>query len=114
MNKSGPIIVIEDKTGDQFLFEEIFRELNLKNEIVFFRDGEKALTYLTDIEYEPFIILSDINMPKLNGLELREKFHQNESLRIKCIPYLFFTTSAEQKTCNRRIFKFSTRFFYQT
>jgi len=36
-------------------------------------------------------------LPKLNGLELRQKIHRNESLRIKCIPYLYFTTSAEQK-----------------
>ena len=36
-------------------------------------------------------------MPKLSGMELREKVHANESLRLKCIPYLFFTTSAEQQ-----------------
>ncbi len=68
-----------------------------KNEIIFFGDGENALTYLTIREIEPFIIISDINMPKLNGLELRQKIHQNERLRIKCIPYLFFTTGAQQK-----------------
>jgi len=36
-------------------------------------------------------------MPKLTGLELRAKVHENEDLRLKSIPYLFFTTSAEQK-----------------
>ena len=36
-------------------------------------------------------------MPRLNGVELREKVHNNEDLRLKSIPYLFFTTSAEQK-----------------
>lgn len=36
-------------------------------------------------------------MPKLNGAQLREQIHENEDLRIKCIPYLFFTTTAEQK-----------------
>ena len=36
-------------------------------------------------------------MPKLNGLELREKIHTNEDLRLKCIPYLIFSTSSEQK-----------------
>jgi CheY-like chemotaxis protein len=46
---------------------------------------------------KPFIIFSDINMPKLNGVELREKVHNNEDLRLKSIPYLFFTTTAEQK-----------------
>lgn len=97
MNKTGPIIIIEDDRGDQTLFDIVFEELNYPNEIVFFRDGEKALEYLTTSSIEPFIILSDINMPRLNGLELREKINNNESLRIKCIPYLFFTTSSEQK-----------------
>ena len=55
------------------------------------------MEYLTDTEIEPFLVLSDINMPKLNGLELREKIHNNEDLRMKSIPYLFFSTSAEQK-----------------
>lgn len=45
---------------------------------------------------EPFIVFSDINMPKLNGIELRQQIHENEDIRVKTIPYLFFTTSAEQ------------------
>ena len=97
MNKTGPIIVIEDDMDDQEILAEIFTDLNYKNEIIFFGDGEKALEYLLKSTTEPFLILSDINMPRLNGIELKEKIHTNEDLRIKCIPYLFFTTSAEQK-----------------
>ena len=96
MNKTGPIIVIEDDSDDQELLVIVFKELGFKNEIIFFKDGETALDYLIKSDVEPFIILSDINMPKLNGLELRKKVHTNEDLRIKCIPYLFFSTSAEQ------------------
>lgn len=97
MNKGGPIIIIEDDLDDQEILTDVFKELNYKNEIIFFSEGEKALDYLTSTEVEPFIIFSDINMPKLNGIELREKIHQNEDLRLKSIPYLFFSTSAEQK-----------------
>jgi len=97
MNKSGPIVVIEDDADDKEILKEIFTALDFKNEIIFFADGEKALDYLTNTDIEPFLILSDINMPKLNGIELREKIHTNEDLRLKCIPYLFFTTTAEQK-----------------
>ena len=96
MNKTGPIIIIEDDAGDQELLNMVFEELKFSNKIIFFRDGEMALEYLTTSVIEPFIILSDINMPRLNGLELREKVHNNEDLRLKCIPYLFFSTSAEQ------------------
>lgn len=96
MNKGGPIIIIEDDFDDQDILTDVFKELDYKNEIIFFDEGEKALAYLTATEIEPFIIFSDINMPKLSGMELREKIHQNEDLRLKSIPYLFFSTSAEQ------------------
>lgn len=97
MNKTGPIILIEDDLDDQEILTEIFKELNYSNEVVFFDDSIKALEYLTNTDVEPFIVLSDINMPKLSGIELREKVHNNEDLRMKSIPYLFFSTSAEQK-----------------
>lgn len=97
MNKSGPIIVIEDDGDDQEYMMDIFKELNFENEVIYFKDGEKALEYLIRTPIEPFIILSDINMPKLNGLALREQVHNNENLRLKCIPYLFFTTSDNQQ-----------------
>jgi CheY-like chemotaxis protein len=97
MNKSGPIIIIEDDLDDQEMLSEVFHRLAYKNEIIFFGDGEQALDYLIGTDIEPFIIFSDINMPKLNGMELREKVHQNEDLRLKSIPYLFFSTVAEQE-----------------
>ena len=97
MNKSGPIIIIEDDQDDQEVLALVFKELNYKNEIIFFGDGESALKHLTATAVEPFIIFSDINMPKLNGIELRSKIHENEDLRMKSIPYLFFTTGAEQQ-----------------
>ena len=97
MNRTGPIIIIEDDKGDQELLNIAFEELNIMNEIIFFQDPEIALNFLMTSTEEPFIILSDLNMPKLSGIELREKIDTNEDLRLKCIPYLFFSTSAEQK-----------------
>lgn len=97
MNKNGPIVIIEDELADQLILTEVFAELPYKNHLMFFNDGNLALEYLTETEVEPFLVLSDINMPKLNGMELREKINNNEDLRLKSIPYLFFSTSAEQK-----------------
>lgn len=96
MNKQGPFLIIEDDLEDQDILIEVFESLNYKNEVIFFSDSEEALNYLTRTKVEPFIIFSDINMPKLNGLELKTKIQENEDLRIKSIPYLFFSTSAEQ------------------
>ena len=98
MNKKGPIIVIEDDADDRELLAMIFKELNYPNEVAFFKDGIDALEHLKDESIYPFVILSDINLPKLNGFELRKMVHTNEGLSAKCIPYLFFSTSADKKT----------------
>ena len=97
MNKSGPIIFIEDDLDDQEMLEEVFKELKYPNELIFFADGEDALNYLNESRIEPFILFSDINMPKLSGMALRNKVVENEDLKLKSIPYLFFSTSAEQE-----------------
>ncbi|MEO7307472.1 MAG: response regulator [Ferruginibacter sp.] len=97
MNKNGPIIVIEDDMDDQEIFSQVFKALNYENEIIFLNDGQEALTFLTENKIEPFIVFSDINMPKLNGIQLRMQIHENEDIRLKTIPYLFFTTSASKE-----------------
>jgi CheY-like chemotaxis protein len=98
MNKSGPIVVIEDDPDDQEVLVEIFQKLGYVNKIIYFLDGNEALAYLNKSDVQPFLILSDINMPMISGFELRNKVFTNEQLQTKCIPYLFFTTSANKKS----------------
>jgi CheY-like chemotaxis protein len=98
MNKNGPVIVIEDDEDDQEILSIIFEKLDYKNKIIFFNDGNDALAYLNQSDVAPFLILSDINMPRISGFELRQKIQTNEQLQEKCIPYLFFTTSANKKS----------------
>jgi len=97
MTKDGPIIVIEDDIDDQDIIFDIFKKIGVSNEIVFFADGSLALEYLNNSENKPFLILSDVNMPKMGGFELRKQIHTNEQLSRKCIPFLFFTTGVHKK-----------------
>ncbi len=97
MNRNGEIVIIEDDEDDQFLMEEVFAKLDYPNERIYFPDGLAALNYLHSTTTAPFLILSDINMPKLNGFELRNKLHTDAQLKLKCIPYLFFSTAISQK-----------------
>ena len=97
MSLKGPIVIIEDDVDDQEVMVEIFKKLGYRNEIVYFMDGNEALEFLNQTDVQPFLILSDINMPRLNGFELRSKVFTNEQLQTKCIPYLFFTTGANKK-----------------
>lgn len=97
MNKNGPVIIIEDDLDDQEILNEIFQKLGHPNKVVFFADGQSALDYLNQPATLPFLILSDINLPKLNGFELRTKLKTDAGLAVKCIPYLFFSTSLNQQ-----------------
>lgn len=98
MNKHGPIVVIEDDLDDQEILVEIFQKLGYVNKIIYFHDGNDALAYLNQTDVQPFLILSDINMPKISGFELRSRVFTDRQLQTKCIPYLFFTTAANKKS----------------
>ena len=97
MNKNGPVVVIEDDLDDQEILTQVFKELDYSNPVCFFKDGQEALDYLNRTDVIPFVILSDINMPKLDGFALRDKIKMDAKLQVKCIPYLFFTTAASQQ-----------------
>ena len=97
MDKNGPVIIIEDDEDDQEFLKQVFKKLDYPNEVIFFSDGQAALEYLNHPSILPFLILSDINLPKLSGFELRDKLKTDADLAIKCIPYLFFSTAINQK-----------------
>ncbi len=97
MNKNGPIIIIEDDIDDQDFLKEVFQKLKYPNELIFFSDGQAALDFLYSGKVVPFIILSDINLPKLSGFELRQKLKTDADLNTKCVPYLFFSTALNQR-----------------
>jgi CheY-like chemotaxis protein len=97
VNKKGPVIIIEDDEDDQILLELVFKKLKYPNNVIYFVDGQQALNFLEATAEIPFLILSDINMPKLDGFALRQKVHIDAQLKLKCIPYLFFSTGVSQQ-----------------
>ncbi|MEJ7588855.1 MAG: response regulator [Ferruginibacter sp.] len=97
MNNLGPIIVVEDDPDDQDFLREVFLRLKYPNEIIFFGEGNTAFDYLVSLSHNPFIIISDINLPFLSGFELRERINNNDRLRLKCTPFVFLTTSNSEK-----------------
>ncbi len=72
------ILVVDDEKDVQVLFEQRFRKeiRNNEMEFAFAFSGEEALVYLNQLEHEAVLILSDINMPGMSGLELLEHIKQ--------------------------------------
>jgi CheY-like chemotaxis protein len=93
MAKSGPIIIVEDDLDDQEFITMALKSAGVKNSHTIFINGKLALDYLLVTEEKPFIIVCDINMPVMNGFELRQKINENAYLRQKSIPFIFLTTS---------------------
>jgi CheY-like chemotaxis protein len=96
MSQAGPIVIVEDDPDDQQMIGEAIKEIGIRNTIRFFDRGHDAFNYLkTDVQ--PFIILSDINLPEMNGVDFKRKIDSDPQLRSKSIPFVFFSTSAEKK-----------------
>jgi two-component system chemotaxis response regulator CheY len=76
------VLVVDDEKDVQILFQQRFRKeiKSQEMEFVFAFSGEEALTYLNGHEHEAVLILSDINMPGMSGLELlahiKQKYHK--------------------------------------
>jgi CheY-like chemotaxis protein len=91
------ILLVEDNEGDIVLAREALKEARIKNRITVITDGEKALEYLfcNDNDRKPDLILLDMNLPKVNGLEVLAKIKADEVLKI--IPVVMLTTSTSEQ-----------------
>lgn len=92
----GPIIIVEDDVDDQELYAIAIEALGIPNDLHFFNTGKQALEYLLQTEEQPFIILSDINMPEMSGLELKKQIQDDPYLCTKGIPFIFISTNASK------------------
>lgn len=97
------ILLVEDNPVDEELTIMAFEKNNITNEIVVARDGAEALDYLfaagqyenRNVNEKPQLVLLDLKLPKVDGLEVLQKIRENESL--KRIPVVILTSSKEQQ-----------------
>jgi two-component system, response regulator len=102
MNKKL-ILLVEDNPDDVALTMLAFKKSNILNEVVVAKDGVEALEYLfgtgkyegRDMNIKPQLILLDLKMPKMDGLEVLQRMRSDE--RTKLLPVVVLTTSSEDK-----------------
>ena len=98
---NAPIYIVEDDADDEDIIQDAFNDLGITNPLKFFVTAEGVLNQLKKEEEVPFIIISDINLPKMDGFELRRKILEESSLADKSIPFIFWSTSASEAQIKR-------------
>jgi two-component system response regulator len=103
MSAEKVILLVEDNDDDVELTTMAFGKAKITNSLVVARDGVEALEYLfgegkhagRDIRDQPVVVLLDLKLPRLGGLEVLKKIREDE--RTKRIPVVILTTSNEQQ-----------------
>ena len=102
MDKFRRILLVEDDPRDVELTLSALEDYKLANEVVVCRDGQEALDYLfcrgkfsDRINENPAVLLLDLKLPKVNGLEVLQQIKSDERLRM--IPVVMLTSSHEEK-----------------
>ncbi|PWV56584.1 response regulator [Chitinophaga sp. S165] len=111
MAKTGPILILEDDHDDREIYEKIFASLGVKNEVRFFEGGDDLLRYLQVTLEQPFIIFSDINLPRMSGIELRRIIDADPFLKKKSIPFIFLTT-IESKEVVEEVYEMTAQGYF--
>jgi two-component system response regulator len=98
-----PILLVEDNPDDEALALRAFAKINITNKIVIARDGVEALNYLfatgiyadRDAAECPSVVLLDLKLPRMDGLEVLRRIRENEITKI--LPVVILTSSKEEQ-----------------
>jgi len=106
-----PVIIIEDDDDDQQFIKDAFIDLGYESQLKFFYDADSVISYLKSTTDKPFLIISDFNLSGMNGYELKKRINDDEQLRKKAIPFIFYTTS-DQKYALDKVYEMMVQGFF--
>jgi len=96
MIDNKPILLLEDDKVDAMTVKRALKELHVINDLIVVENGEEAIKFLNDEKKPtPGIILMDINMPRMNGIEFLRAVYDDP--KVKIIPKVVLTTSMEEQ-----------------
>lgn len=94
----GKIILVDDDKGEKHLLELALKEKNWDIDIDHYMNAEDALEHLKAYKKEEiFLIISDLDMPGMNGLDFKKAIDSNKDLRKKAIPFIFASSIATKE-----------------
>ncbi len=103
MTEKAILLLVEDNPDDEALAVRALKKNHVLNEVIVVRDGAEALDYLygtgkyegRDVTKQPEVILLDLKLPKVDGLEVLKRIRSDE--RTKYLPVVVLTSSSEEK-----------------
>ena len=74
------------------------QDLDITNPLIWFANCAQALDHMKTTSQQPFLILSDVNLPGMSGIEFKKLIDDHPELSRKCIPFVLYSTSVDKKT----------------
>ena len=109
---NSPIVIVEDDADDCEILVRVFKEIGVLNEIRCFSHPLKAIEYLRTTTEHPFLIISDINMPVMDGLAFKKVIDLDTTISDKRIPFVFLSTAKENNLIDES-FNLSVQGYFQ-
>jgi CheY-like chemotaxis protein len=97
MVNHNPILVIGVDSDDFEMLDQVCSNINIPNKLIRLADGASGLAYLQSHEEKPFIILTDVYIHGMSGLDFRGKIETDPELRSKSVPFIFLSESLQPK-----------------
>jgi CheY-like chemotaxis protein len=92
----APLLIVDDDSDDREFLQDAWKDLDFPNALVFFNNGEEVLRYLRYEKVSPFLILCDVNLPRMDGFELKKKILEDTEMNYKSIPFVFWSSQASK------------------
>ncbi|SEI45782.1 CheY chemotaxis protein or a CheY-like REC (receiver) domain [Dyadobacter koreensis] len=95
--ENGPILYVGGDEDDRYLVTDVLESIGCTSKVINFATGQELIDYLNSCKERPFIILCDLYLPQMNGLELKEVINADDKLKRRTIPFIFLSDSVNPK-----------------
>lgn len=97
MDNNAPVFIVDSDLEDKEILEAAWNQLQFPNKLYFFKTAEEVIQQLENDSIVPFLIISELNLPKVSGLELKKYLLDHRGTNFKSIPFVFLTDIPSKK-----------------